>query len=67
MYAVLKSRNRQDAVYNILIFLIYLTILTFFLRYLWNGTLVKYISILKPIDSLWHTFMLSLALSMFRC
>jgi hypothetical protein len=67
MYAVLKSRNRQDAMYNILIFLIYLTILTFFLRYLWNGTLVKYISILKPIDSLWHTFMLSLALSMFRC
>jgi len=67
MYAILKSRNRQDAAYNILIFLIYLTILTFFLRYLWNGTLVKYITVLKPVDSLWHTFMLSLALSVFRC
>jgi hypothetical protein len=66
MYSILKSRNRQDAVYNILIFLMYLTILTFILRYLWNGTLVKHITILKPVDSLWHTFMLALALSMFR-
>lgn len=66
MYTILKSRNRQDAVYNILIFLMYLTILTFILRYLWNGTLVKHITILKPVDSLWHTFMLALALSMFR-
>jgi hypothetical protein len=66
MYSILKSRNRQDAVYNILIFLMYLTIVTFILRYLWNGTLVKHITILKPVDSLWHTFMLALALSMFR-
>lgn len=66
MYSILKSRNRQDAVYNFLIFLMYLTILTFILRYLWNGTLVKHITILKPVDSLWHTFMLALAISMFR-
>lgn len=66
MYSILKSRNRQDAVYNVLIFLMYLTILTFILRYLWNGTLVKHITILKPVDSLWHTFMLALAISMFR-
>jgi hypothetical protein len=67
MYTVLKSRNRQDAVYNILLFLLYLTIVTFLLRYLWNGTLVKYITIFKPVDSLWHTFMLALALSIFKC
>jgi len=67
MYTILKSRNRQDALYNILVFLLYLTFMTFVLRYLWNGTLVKYISILKPVDSLWHTFMLAFALSMFRC
>jgi len=66
MQSILKSRNRQDAAYNILIFLIYLTILTFILRYLWNGTLVKYITIFKPVDSLWHTFMLAFALSVFK-
>jgi len=62
MYSVLRSRNRQDAIYNILVFMIYLLIVTIILRYLWNGTLVKYITIFKPVDSLWHTFMLSLAL-----
>jgi len=67
MYNVLKSRNSQDALYNILIFLIYLVIMTFILRFLWNGTLVKYISILKPVDSLFHTFMLALALTVFKC
>jgi len=63
MYSVLRSRNRQDAIYNILVFMIYLLIVTIILRYLWNGTLVKYITIFKPVDSLWHTFMLSLALT----
>jgi len=67
MYNVIRSRNRQDAAYNILIFLIHLTVMTFILRYLWNGTLVKYISVLKPVDSLFHTFMLALALSIFKC
>jgi hypothetical protein len=66
MYTILKSRNRQDALYNILMFIIYLVILTLVLRFLWNGTLVKYITIFKPVDSLLHTFMLALALSVFR-
>jgi len=66
MYTILKSRNRQDALYNILMFIIYLVILTLVLRFLWNGTLVKYITIFKPVDSLLNTFMLALALSVFR-
>jgi len=66
MYSVLKSRNPQDALYNIIIFLVYLIIMTFILRFLWNGTLVKYISIFKPVDSLFHTFMLAFALSVFK-
>jgi Na+/proline symporter len=66
MYSVLKSRNPQDALYNIIIFLVYLIIVTFILRFLWNGTLVKYISIFKPVDSLFHTFMLAFALTVFK-
>jgi amino acid permease len=66
MLTVLRSRNRQDAIYNILVFLIYLILLTFFMRLLWNGALVKYVSILKPVDSLWHTFLLALGIAMFR-
>lgn len=67
MYNVLKSRNRQDAIYNIFIFILYLILMTFILRFLWNGTLVKYITIFKPVDSLLHTFMLALAISIFKC
>jgi len=66
MLTVLRSRNRQDAIYNILVFLIYLILLTFFMRLLWNGALVKYITVLKPVDSLWHTFLLALGIAMFR-
>jgi hypothetical protein len=36
------------------------------MRFLWNKTLVKYISVLKPVDSLWHTFLLALGISMFK-
>ena len=66
MYEIIKSRNAQDALYNILKFIIYLIIVTLILRFLWNGTLVKYITIFKPVDSLLHTFMLALALSVFK-
>ena len=67
MKDILSSRNRKEALYNLIVFFIYLLVLTFFLRFLWNKSLVKYISILKPIDSLWHTFLLSFAITMFKC
>jgi hypothetical protein len=40
--------------------------MTFFMRFLWNGTLVKHISILKPVDTLLQTFLLSLGIAMFK-
>lgn len=66
MLAVIGSRNTQDLIYNLTIFVLYLTILTFALRFLWNGTLVKHITILRPVDSLLNTFLLALGISMFR-
>ena len=66
MKGILESRNRQDALYNILIFIAYVILMTFFMRFLWNGTLVKHISILKPVDTLLQTFLLSLGIAMFR-
>jgi hypothetical protein len=66
MKGILESRNRQDALYNILVFMAYVILLTFFMRFLWNGTLVKHISILKPVDTLLQTFLLSLGIAMFK-
>ena len=40
--------------------------MTILLRFLWNQSLVKHISIFKPVDSLWHTFLLAVALAAFR-
>lgn len=60
------SRNRKEMIYNILIFILYVIIMMFIMRFLWNKTLVKYISVLKPVDSLLHTFMLALGIAMFK-
>jgi len=66
MLTVLGSRNTQELLYNLTIFTLYVTILTFILRYLWNGTLVRHISILRPVDTLLQTFLLALGISLFR-
>lgn len=66
MRDILSSRNPQELVYNILIFLLYILILTFVLRYLWNSTLVKHITILRPVDSLLNTFLLAIGISLFK-
>jgi hypothetical protein len=66
MRDILASKNPQDLMYNILVFFLYILILTFVLRYLWNSTLVKHITILRPVDSLLNTFLLSIGLSLFK-
>jgi len=60
------SLSSKDTLYAIMIVLIYIVIMTFFLRFLWNQSLVPHVSILKPVDSLFHTFLLALALAAFR-
>ena len=66
MLTLIGSRNTQELLYNLTIFVLYVIILTFILRFLWNGTMVKHISILRPVDSLLNTFLLALGISLFR-
>ena len=66
MITILQSRDRYEVLSNLIVFVIFVFILTFFMRFLWNGMLVKYISILKPVDSLWHTFLLATGIALFR-
>lgn len=66
MIGILGSRTSKDLISNILSFLLYVLILTFLLRYLWNGALVKHISILRPVNTLLETFLLAIGLSLFR-
>jgi hypothetical protein len=66
MKTILESRTQQEALYNALVFTAFVILLTFIMRFLWNGTLVKHISILRPVDSLLQTFLLSLGIALFR-
>lgn len=66
MMSILGSRNAKELISNILVFLLYILILTFLLRYLWNSTLVKHISILRPVNTLLETFLLAIGIALFR-
>jgi hypothetical protein len=40
--------------------------MTVIMQFLWNSTLVKHVSILRPVDSLLQTFLLALGIALFR-
>jgi hypothetical protein len=40
--------------------------MTFILRFLWNSTLTKHISILRRVDTLQETFLLAVGIALFR-
>jgi len=67
MLNILQSRSRKEMLYNLVVFAIYIIILTVLLRFLWNQALVKHITVLKPVDTLWHTFLLAVAVAAFKC
>ena len=66
MKNLVYSRSTSEFIYNFIVFLIFLSITTLLLRFLWNGTLVKHITILKPVETLTQTFLLALGISLFR-
>ena len=67
MLNILQSRSKKDLVYNLMVFAIYILLLTLVLRFLWNKSLVKHISVLKSVDTLPQTLLLAIALAMFKC
>lgn len=66
MLNILQSRNRREMMYNLIVFVLFVVLMTFFMKFLWNSTLVKHISILKPVDSLLQTFLLAVGIALFR-
>ena len=63
---VAKAKSRSEVLSEILTFMLTVLISTFLLRLVWNHSLVKHISILKPISNLTDAFILSLALQIVR-
>ena len=48
---LINSRKPLDAVTEILLFVLVILISTFILRYTWNNSLIKHISVLKKINT----------------
>ena len=67
MLNILQSRSQKEMIYNLIVFLIYILILTLVLRFLWNKSLVKHISVLKTVDTLPQTLLLAIAIALFKC
>lgn len=63
---LVNARKTRDAIAELLTFVLVILISTFVLRFLWNRSLVKHISVLKKLDTFLDAFMLSLALAVVR-
>jgi hypothetical protein len=63
---VADSRTKSDMLREFLVFVLSILISTFLLRYLWNRSLVKHITVLKPISTMLDAFVLALSLSVVR-
>jgi hypothetical protein len=66
MKGLLYSRTREEFFYNLLILIVWIALMTLFMRFLWNSVLVKHITVLKPVDTLLQTFLLALGISLFH-
>lgn len=63
---VVQTRRPIDAVTEILLFVLVILVSTFVLRFTWNNSLVKHITVLKPIDTFLDAFLLSISLAIIR-
>ena len=63
---VVKSETKSDMLTEFLLFLLNILIATFVLRYAWNRSLVKHVTILKPIETMLDAFILALSLNIVR-
>lgn len=63
---VTKAQTKSEMLTEFLIFVLHILIGTFLLRLVWNRSLVKHISVLKPIQTLLDAFILSLSLAVVR-
>ena len=61
-----NAKKMNEALTEILVFILSILISTFVLRFAWNKSLVKHVTVLKPINTFLDAFILSLAISVVR-
>jgi hypothetical protein len=63
---IAKTRRPIDALTEILLFVLVILVSTFVLRFTWNNSLVKHITVLKPLDTFLDAFLLSVSIAVVR-
>jgi len=63
---VAKSQTKSDMLMEFLIFVLNILIATFVLRFAWNRSLVKHITVLKPLETMLDAFILALSMNVVR-
>jgi len=63
---VAKAENKSDILMEFLIFILTILISTFVIRFAWNRSLVKHITILRPLSTMFDAFVLALSLNVIR-
>ena len=61
-----NAKKLNQVFTEILVFILSILISTFVLRFSWNQSLVKHITVLKPISTFTDAFILSLAMAVVR-
>lgn len=63
---VVQTRRPIDALTEILLFVLVILVSTFVLRFTWNNSLAKHITVLKPLNTFLDAFLLSISLAVIR-
>ena len=63
---VAAAKTTEERVKLVMLYTFITLLSTFILRFLWNESLVKHITVLKPIKTMLEAFLLSIALMVLR-
>jgi hypothetical protein len=63
---IIITKKTEDRVTLIVLYTIIIVLSTVLLRYLWNESLVKHITVLKPIKTMLDALLLSIGLMVIR-
>jgi len=62
----MKAKSNKDALTEILMMVLSILVSTFVLRFTWNNSLSKHISVLKPLSTFLDALLLSISIQVIR-
>ena len=63
---IIKAKTNKDALTEILMIVLSILVSTFVLRFTWNNSLSKHISVLKPLNTFLDALLLSISIQVVR-